>query len=129
MTIETDGKAGHAGEIGKRDIQGRSFAFGVAVVRFVDQLPRSTTGSVVSRQLARAGTSIGANVEEAQAAQSRKDFARRMRIAQGEAREAHYWLRLSREAFETELLGVEALIQEANELVAILTSIARTSAE
>jgi len=117
------------GEIRERDIQARAFAFGVAVVRFVDRLPRSTSGSVISRQLARAGTSVGANLEEAQAAQSRKDFTRRIRIAQGEARESHYWLRLSREAFDAELEGLEALIQEANELVAILTSIARKLSE
>ncbi|MFH1748937.1 MAG: four helix bundle protein [Planctomycetota bacterium] len=108
-------------------IQERSFAFAVRIIRLVRALPRDISGHVVSRQIARCGTSIGANVEEAQAAQSKADFARRMNIARAEAKETLYWLRL---LAESEMIGrsrIEELTTEADELVRILTAIVKTS--
>lgn len=83
---------------------------------------------MLSKQLLRSGTSIGANVEEATSAQSRKDFLSKMSIALKEARESHYWLRLLQESrivdidFRTNLAGVE-------ELIRILASIVKTTKE
>jgi four helix bundle protein len=111
----------------KPPIQERSFAFAVRVLKLVRALPRDTGGQIVARQLARFGTSVGANVEEAQAAQSKADFARRMNIARAEAKETLYWLRL---LAETEMLSeprLQPLATEADELVRILTSIVKTS--
>ncbi len=108
-----------------RDIEQRTFAFAARVVKVVNAMPRSVAGGVIARQIMRAGTSVGANVEEAQGSQSRKDVARRMNIARAEAREVLYWLRLVK---ETELLPaqrLEELINEADELVRILTAIVK----
>ena len=108
-------------------IQERSFAFAVRVLRLVRALPRDTGGQVVVHQLARSGTSVGANVEEAQASHPKVDFARRINIAWAEAKETLYWLRL---LAETEMLPqprLQPLLTEADELVRILTSIVKTS--
>ena len=81
----------------------------------------------VGRQLARCGTSVGANVEEAQGSHSKREFIRRMNIARSEARETLYWLRL---VAETELLARNRLPEitaEADELVRILTAIVKRS--
>lgn len=78
-----------------RDICERTFQFAVSVVRFCRQLDeRPGVARTLSRQLLRSGTSIGANVEEAQAGQSRNDFISKYSIALKEARETTYWLRL-----------------------------------
>ena len=74
------------------------------------------------RQLVRAGTSIGANLEEADAAQSKADFVSKCTISLKEARESHYWLRILKATGKAE---VERLLAEANELIAILTTIVR----
>jgi len=71
----------------------------------------------------RSGTSIGANVEEAQAGQSKADFTSKYAIALKEARETIYWLRLLKESGAVKKDSVEILIQEADELSRILGSI------
>jgi four helix bundle protein len=74
------------------------------------------------RQLVRAGTSIGANLEEADAAQSKPDFISKCTISLKEARESHYWLRILKATGKAE---ADRLLSEANELIAILTTIVR----
>jgi four helix bundle protein len=76
------------------DIKERTFLFGVRVVKLVGQLPRNVAGIEVGKQLVRAGTSVGANVEEAQSGESKRDFVHKIGIAAKEAREARYWLRI-----------------------------------
>lgn len=83
----------------------------------------------LSQQLLKAGTSIGANVEEALGAQSRKDFISKMSIAYKEARETNYWLRLRRDSNVYTSNSLEYLISESNELNKILSSIIKTSKE
>jgi four helix bundle protein len=105
------------------DIQQRTFAFGVRVVKLVGRFPRSVAGIEIGRQLVRAGTSVGSNMEEADAGVSRKDFVNHVRIARKEARESRYWLRI---VVPGELLvdpEVELLTKEADELVRILSGI------
>ncbi len=109
------------------DIQKRSFALAVRVVKLVRHLPSDLAGRTLARQLARSGMSVGANVEEAQGAHSRRDFARRMNIARAEARETLYWLRLAAECQMVQLERLEGLIQEADEVVSILTAIVKTT--
>ena len=77
----------------------------------------------LSLQLLRSGTSIGANVEEAQAGQSKADFVCKMAIALKEARETRYWLRLIRESELAEKDSVDILLKEASELAKILGAI------
>lgn len=80
-----------------------------------------------ARQIARAGTSVGANVEEAQDSPSRKDFARRLNIARCEAREALFWLRLVGASGLIPEKRLGDIIREANELVSILTATVKRS--
>lgn len=106
----------------KFDIQERTFEFAVRVVKLVDRLPRTTAGVVIGRQIVRAATSIGANVEEADAAESKQDFIHKMSIAHKEARETRYWLRIL-QASLTDDDNIQTLIKESDELVRILYSI------
>lgn len=111
----------------RRDIDERTLAFAVRIVKLVNELPRTVAGGVIARQVMRSGTSVGANVEEAQGSQSKKDFIRRMNIACAEARETLYWLRLTGKA---ELIPQERLtdlMREADELIRILITIIRRS--
>ncbi len=110
-----------------RDIEERTFQFAVRIVKMVGAIRQSPASTVMVRQVVRCGTSIGANVEEAQGSHSKKDFTRRMNIARGEAREALYWLRLLRATGLLPAQRLEALINEADELVRILTAIVKKS--
>ncbi|MFQ5613627.1 MAG: four helix bundle protein, partial [Anaerolineae bacterium] len=83
---------------------------------------------VLSKQLLRSGTSIGANVEEAGAAQSRKDFLPKMSIASKEARETRYWLQLLQESGLVDV-DVGRELELVDELIRILTSIVKTTGE
>ena len=108
----------------KNDLPERTFEFAVRVVQLCKTLDATPgTPRTLSRQLLRSGTSVGANVEEGQASQSRADFIAKYSIACKEARETHYWLRLlvATDIQPGSRLG--PLIQEAHELIAILTAI------
>ncbi len=74
-------------------------------------------------QLLDSGTGIGSNLEEARAGQSRADFIAKARIALKEARESHYWLRLIERSGSVSPKRIHPLVQEANEIIAILTAI------
>ena len=112
----------------KSDLPERTMKFAVRIVRLCQVLDRdSPAARTLSRQLLRAGTSIGANVEEAVAAQSKPDFISKQNIALKEARETHYWLRLLVASDLVPEPKLTDLIQEANELVAILTSVVRSA--
>lgn len=106
-------------------IQRKSFQFALIVVRLYKDL-QERKEFVLSKQLLRSGTSIGANVEEATAAQSRKDFVSKMAIAFKEARETKYWLRLLQ---ESDLVNIDLKqeISQIDELIRILTSIVKTT--
>ena len=112
----------------KRDITDRTFSFALRVVRLCQKLDEKPgTGRSLAKQLLRSGTSIGANVEEAQAAQSRADFVCKLSIALKETRETHYWLRL---LTESEILKRELLApitKESEELAKILGAIVRST--
>lgn len=117
------------GAVHKRDIDERTFRFALRVLKLSVALPTNTAGVVLSRQVIRAATSIGANVTEAQGSSTRRDFIRRMNIARGEAREAHYFLRLIAESGIIAPPRMDGVIQEANELVSILTAIVKRSGQ
>jgi four helix bundle protein len=114
----------------KKDLCERTFRFAGHIVRVCQRLDeRPGAARTLGRQLLRSGTSIGANVEEGQAGQSRADFVSKYSIAAKEARETHYWLRLlaASEIFpEAELQGQ---LEECNELIAILTTIVKRTKE
>jgi len=110
----------------KRDLPERTFEFARRIVKLcqmLDQTPGSSR--TLANQLLRAGTSIGANVEEGQASQSRADFIAKYSIACKEARETHYWLRLLAASEIVPADKLEGITDEASQLVAILTSIVK----
>jgi four helix bundle protein len=76
------------------DIQERTFSFGVQIIKLAGKIPGARVAKVVSNQVLRSVTSIGATVEEAQAAHTKNAFTYEMNIALSETRETHYWLRL-----------------------------------
>jgi len=110
------------------DIKERAFEFGVRIVRLVNTLPRTIAGVKVGNQLVKSGTSIGANVEEADGAESKRDFIHKMSIARKEARETRYWLRIVRATdLSKDTQEVSYLLQESDELVRILSAIIRNT--
>lgn len=108
------------------DLKERTFQFGVRVLKFASPLPKTVIAVELTRQLIRAATSVGANVEEAEGAESRRDTTHKMAIARKEARESRYWLRMILAAgIVPSALTNEAnvLMREAEELVKILSAI------
>ena len=105
----------------------KSYLFAVQLVRVMRGLQEKNREYLLSRQCLRSGTSIGANVEEAGAGQSRKDFVAKMAIASKEARETHYWLRLLRDSEYLEIDLAKKLLVDCEELIRLLTAIVKTS--
>ena len=101
----------------------RLFAFAVNVIRQVRTLPRSKEYSVITYQLVKAASSVGANYEEAQAAVSRADFSNKIGICLKEAREAHYWIRLIIATLDQSTDEWKPLEREADEIKRIMGSI------
>ena len=108
-------------------IKNKSFEFSLKIIKLYKKLLNEKE-YVISRQLLKSGTSIGANVEEALAGQSKKDFIAKMSISSKEARETKYWLRLLKES-ELTLLNVNDELADIEEIIRILTSIVKTSQE
>lgn len=105
----------------------KSFEFAVRIVNLYKFLVREHKEYVISKQLLRCGTSIGANVSEAQRGQSKADFAAKMNIALKEANETEYWLKL---LYRTDYLSKEqydSIYSDIQELLGILIAICRTS--
>jgi four helix bundle protein len=111
------------------DIYDRTFEFACRIVRLHRRLVRDRTAGPLALQLLRSGTGIAANLEEAEAGQSKADFIAKCRISLKEARETHYWLRLfaATEIMKAERL--QSLIAEVKEIVAILTTIIRKASQ
>ena len=105
----------------------RSYQFSLRIVKMAQQFPESNVSRIIGNQLIRAGTSVGANVEESIAAYSKSDFAHKMSIALKEARETHYWLRLLRDSSIIKQIRLQAIILEAEEIKKILGAIVRTA--
>ncbi len=102
----------------------RTFRFALAVVRLCHSLEeRPGVPRALGRQLLRAGTSVGANVEEARAAQSTADFVSKYAIALKEARETRYWLRLLQAAAKSSPEACASLISESDQLARIIATI------
>ena len=107
-------------------VKEKSYVFALAVISAVRGLQRQKE-FVLSGQLLRAATSIGANIEEASAAQSRRDFVAKMCIASKEARETLYWLRLLTDSRYLHEAQSQVLRTGSLELVRMLTAIVKTS--
>jgi four helix bundle protein len=109
----------------------KSFAFAIRIVKLYTYLCETKKEYVLSKQLLRSGTSIGANINEAQAGQSTNDFIAKMSIASKEARESRYWidLLLHTDFLDASEQNIQTLRSEIDELVKMLTSIIKTTQE
>ena len=107
-------------------IQDKSFAFAVRIVKLYKYLAEEKNEFVLSKQLLRCGTSIGANVEEAIGGQSDKDFYAKLTIAYKEARETKYWIRLLKETDCLNTVETESLLLDIEEILKIIGSIQKT---
>ena len=108
-------------------IKTKSYKFAVRIVKLNKFLIVEQKEYVLSKQILKSGTSIGANTEEADAGQSKKDFISKLSIALKEAKETHYWLRL---LFDCEYINkqmFDSLIQDCEEIIFIITKILQTS--
>ena len=105
----------------------KSFEFAVRIVNLCKYLTQEKKEYILSKQLLRSGTSIGANIAEAQRGQSKADFAAKMGIALKEAYETEYWIRL---LYNTEYMNEKeysSIHTEVMELISILVSICKTA--
>ena len=108
-------------------IENKSFDFAVRIVNLHKHLSAEKKEFVLSKQLLRSGTSIGANVSEAVRGQSKADFSAKMCIALKEANESYYWIRL---LYRTDFLSEQefnSIEKDVVELIKILSSICKTS--
>ena len=109
-------------------VREKSFAFAIEIIGLYQKLQKGKE-FVISKQLLRSGTSIGAQIEEATAAESRRDFIHKMTLASKEARESMYWLRLLAESELVPGIDVASELEKVHELVRMLTSIVKSTSQ
>ncbi len=107
-------------------IQNESYKFAVEIIKLYQYLVKEKNEFVLSKQILRCGTSIGANVEEAIGGQSGKDFYSKMTIAYKEARETHYWIRLLYDTGYINKDKMTSLIDDVEKILKIIGSIQKT---
>ncbi len=111
----------------KKELEKRTKKFALEVIKFVADLPNNKITNVLGYQLLKCGTSIGANYREANRAQSRKDFIHKIAVVEKEASETQYWLELCDALQMGDLKTRSWLLSESGELLAIFTSIGKTT--
>jgi four helix bundle protein len=111
----------------KHDIYDRVLKFVVKAIQFAEKLSKSFSGRIIAKQMVRSASSIGANMQEADGAISKKDFVNKMGIARKEAQETRYWLELINEAQmiknQENVKELDLLYGESDEITKILSSI------
>ncbi len=111
----------------KRQLLDRTKIFALEIINFTALLPKNNVGNIISRQILRSATSVGANYRAACRAKSKDDFRYKIKIVEEEADETLYWLEIILESKILRNIILEKLIKEADELTAIFTSISKTS--
>jgi len=111
----------------RNDLEVRTKRFALDVIAFVTSLKRSKAADVITHQLLKSATSIGANYREAARAQSRDDFIYKLAICEKEAAETEYWIELIADAQLADSSACERLLQECRELIAILVASSKTA--
>lgn len=111
----------------KNLIKEMSYSFSIRIVKLFKYLQDEKKEFVLSKQILKSGTSIGANIEEANSAQSKKDFIAKIQISLKEAKETHYWIRLLRDTSYLEEKLATSLLNDCNSIISVLTSILKTS--
>ncbi len=107
-------------------VRDKSYRFALRIIKLYRYLIEQKREFVLSKQILRSGTSIGANVEEAIGGHSDKDFISKLTVAYKEARETRYWLNLLIDSGYLELKLAESLLNECEEICRIIGSIQRT---
>lgn len=105
----------------------KSYRFAVRIVRLYQHVSEKKKEYVLSKQVLRSGTSVGANVEEAVGGRSRKDFTSKMGIAYHEARETRFWLRLLRDTDYLTPQEAQSILADVEELLKLIASILITT--
>ncbi len=106
----------------KNELLENSFAFALRIVK-LSRLLAEQKEFVISKQILKSGTSIGANITEAQQAESRRDFVHKLSIANKEAFETEYWIRLLREIGDITFVQADSLISDCNSIQRMLISV------
>jgi four helix bundle protein len=111
----------------KRKIDDRLLDYSARVIKLVDSLPKTLVGRRIADQLLRSAMSAGANYEEAQGAESKVDFTHKLQITLKELRESGYWLRLLVHAGKVPIRRMDALLDESNQLRAMISKAVATA--
>mgnify|MGYP001586359199 CR=1 FL=1 len=111
----------------KPDIVQRTRAYALSIISLYRELEKDNAGRILGKQLLRSGTSVGANVHEAQGGQSKADFISKISIAYKEALESEFWLRLVQEDGCMQANGISKILDETSQLIKILSSILLSS--
>lgn len=106
----------------KIKLKDRTYKYSINIIKFLDTLPKGTSTQIISKQLPRSATSIGANIVEAQASSSKKDFIKYFNYSLKSANESVYWLSLLKDAKKINNNQIEYLLNETKELAKILGS-------
>ena len=111
------------------DIRARTFQYALRAIKLYQYLQKQKDGAgwILGKQYLRAACSIGANIEESQSGESRADFVHKLAITEKEARESLYWLRLVAEPGIVPAVSLSPLMQETEELIAVLAAIILSS--
>lgn len=111
------------------ELKNRTKKFALNILDLLDDFPKNNKGYIISRQLGRCATSVGANYRSAARAKSKADFIAKIGIVEEEVDESCYWLEIAAESGIMNNEKVKVLLKEANELTAIFTATGRTSKE
>lgn len=108
-----------------KQLEKRTKIFSISIIKLSCSLPNSPESSVIRNQVTKSGTSVGANYKEANRARSKSDFSNKISIAESEASETVYWLEIIEELEWAIKQTIQTTMKEANELLAIFTSIGK----
>jgi four helix bundle protein len=111
-------------EFSKR-LEIRTKAFAIRIIKLSTNLPNTVEGKIIRNQMTKSGTSIGANYREANRARSKADFKNKIKICESETNETYYWLEIIKDLAWIESQSLDSALTEANELLAIFTSIGK----
>ena len=111
----------------KDDLKERTEQFSLRVMNLVENLPQGKSMSVISNQILRSATSVGANYRSARRAKSKRDFINKLKIVEEEADETLYWLRLIQRSGKIKPEKLQELVNEATELLAIFVASIKTA--
>jgi four helix bundle protein len=108
-----------------KQLEKRTKIFAIAIIKLSSSLPNTPEGRVIRNQITKSGTSIGANYREANRSRCKADFSNKITISESETSETVYWLEIIDELEWAENQKIQTTMKEANELLAIFTSIGK----